>query len=315
MASQRSTASRSWRAEWPVAVSWALGAVLVTATLYGLLADGAYRAGRELEVMGFGQDVLTLAAVPVLVWAGHRSRAGSLRGHLLWLGLLAYVAYSYAIYAVGNPHNDAFLLYTAALGLSTAALLDGLARVDVPAAARAFTGIPTRWAGWLLIVTGSAFALLWLTDIVPTIPGDGLPASLGPGQAPFAVYVLDLAFALPAVVATGVLLVRGHVAGPVVGTVVMVKVVTLFLAGEAMTAALLLDGRAPDPAPTVVSSVLLVAFIVLLARGARRLAEPSAGWLRPTLWQPLTTAPGRPEPRPAISPNGRHPAVHTRRSR
>ena len=37
-----------------------------------------------------GQDLLTLtlATVPVLVWAAVRARGGSLRAHLLWAGLL-----------------------------------------------------------------------------------------------------------------------------------------------------------------------------------------------------------------------------------
>jgi hypothetical protein len=102
--------SRRASAAWPVAVSWTLGAVLVAATLYGLMAGHAYRIDRDLELASLGQDVLTLMVVPLLIWAGHRSRAGSLGGHLLWLGLLAYVAYAYATYLIGVPHNDAFLL-------------------------------------------------------------------------------------------------------------------------------------------------------------------------------------------------------------
>ena len=69
-----------WRAAWPVTVSWTLGAVLVAATTYGLLAGHAYRIDRDLEMAALGQDVLTLALVPLLVWAGHRSRAGRCAG-------------------------------------------------------------------------------------------------------------------------------------------------------------------------------------------------------------------------------------------
>jgi hypothetical protein len=200
--------SRRWRAAWPVTVSWALGAVLVAATLYGLLVGDAYRIDRDLEMASLGQDVLTLAVVPLLIWAGHRSRAGSLRGHLLWLSVLAYVAYAYAVYLIGVPHNDAFLLYAAALGLSVAALLDGLVRINVAATASAFAGLPRRGVGWLLLVTGTAFALLWLSDIVPAIPAAAPPRTLGPGGVPFAVFVLDLSLVLPAVVASGVMLLR-----------------------------------------------------------------------------------------------------------
>jgi hypothetical protein len=273
------------RAAWPVAVSWTLGAVLVAATTYGLLAGHAYRIDRDLEMASLGQDVLTLMVVPVLIWAGHRSRAGSLGGHLLWLSVLAYVAYAYATYLIGVPHNDAFLLYTIALGLSVAALADGLLRIDVTATAPAFAGLPRRGVGWLLVITGTAFVLLWLSDIIPAIPGAAPPRNLGPGGTPFAIYVLDLSLALPAVTATGVMLLRGHLAGPVLGAVVLAKIVTLGLAMEMGAAALVIDGLVPDPATTSLFAVLIVVCGMLLARGARRLGTPAAGWLRPTLWQ------------------------------
>jgi hypothetical protein len=276
--------SRRWRAAWPVTVSWTLGTVLVAATTYGLLAGHAYRINRNLELASLGQDVLTLMVVPLLIWAGHRSRAGSLRGHLLWLGMLAYVAYAYATYLIGIPHNDAFLLYATALGLSAAALLDGLLRIDVAAASPAFAGLPRRGVGRLLVLTGTAFAVLWLADVVPAIPAAAPPQNLGPGGVPFAIYVLDLSLVLPAVMATGVLLVRGHPAGPLLAAVVLAKIVALGLAMEAAAVALVVDGLVPDPATTSLFAVLVVACGALLAHGSRRLGAPAAGWLRPTLW-------------------------------
>jgi hypothetical protein len=279
-----SSRSGRWRAAWPVTVSWTLGAVLVAATAYGLLAGHAYRIDRDHEMASLGQDVLTLMMVPVLLWAGHRSRAGSVRGHLLWLGVLAYVAYAYATYLIGVPHNDAFLLYAAALGLSVAALLDGLLRIDVAAAAPAFAALPRRGVGRLLVLTGTAFALLWLADIVPAIPAATPPKNLGPGGVPFAIFVLDLSLVLPAVIATGLMLLRGHPAGPVLGAVVLAKIVTLGLAMEAAAVALVVGGLVPDPATTSLFAVLIVACGTLLAYGARRLGAPAAGWLRPALW-------------------------------
>jgi hypothetical protein len=275
-----------WRAAWPVVVSWTLGGILVAAASYGLLAGDPYRGiAPELAVASRGQDVLTLAAVPMLVWAGHRSRKGSLRGHLLWLGVLGYIAYAYATYLIGVPHNDAFLLYSAAVGLSTAALLDGVLRIDVAASAPAFTGLGRRGVGWFLIVTGAAFASLWLADIVPAILGDGLPRSLGAYDMTSPIHVLDLTFVLPAVIATGVLLVRDHPAGPALGAVVLAKIVTLGLSLEVGAAAVVIDGFEPDPVTTLLFVVLILVCGAILVRGARRLGRPAAGWLRQRLWE------------------------------
>lgn len=266
-------------ARWTFGVTWLLASVLMAATLYGLFSDRAYRMDRTVHLESMAQDVLTLAIVPVLVWAGRRSSAGSLRGHLLWLGLLGYIAYTYLIYAFGVPHNSAFLLYVAALTLSIAALVDGIARINVrQVPLHAHTGV-----GWFLIVIGLAFAGLWLSDIVPTI-GGGLPGTINVGELPYPVYVVDLAIALPAVVATGVALVRGHVAAPVLGAVVLIKVLTMGLAIWAMAIALLVNGRQPNWPVAGLFAVMITVCAAVLWRGARELGPLSSEWLRPSLW-------------------------------
>ncbi|SDI15049.1 hypothetical protein SAMN05192558_101410 [Actinokineospora alba] len=279
-----STARGSARTWWPELVSWALGAILTTATLYGLLSEHAYRLDRQVEIESIAQDVLTLAMVPALVWAGRRSRTGSLPGHLLWLGLLAYIAYTYVIYAIGVPHNQAFLLYIAAVTLSVAAFVDGIGRIDMGAVAHAFGSSSHRGTGWFLIVIGVAFTGLWLTDIVPTIDG-GLPTTIGTGGLPYPVYVADLGFALPAVVMTGIALVRGHIAAPVLGAIVLIKITTLGLAIWAMAIGTLMNDSDPNWTVAGLFAGMIVVCTTVLAHGMSRIARPSSGWLRPTLWQ------------------------------
>lgn len=238
-----------------------------------------YRLDRTVHLESMAQDVLTLLVVPVLIWAGRRSNTGSLRGHLVWLGLLGYVAYTYLIYAFGVPHNSAFLLYVAALTLSITALIDGIARIDV----RRVPLSTHAGVGWFLIVIGLAFAGLWLSDIVPTI-GGGLPGTLNVGELPYPVYVADLAIALPAVVATGVALVRRHLAAPALGAVVLIKVLTMGLAIWAMAIALLVNGQQPNWPVAGLFAVMIAVCATVLRRGADELRAPAAGWLRPSLW-------------------------------
>jgi len=137
----------------PLRYSLLLAVPLVAATLYGLLAEDAYRTPADIAAQGRGQDLLTLASVPVLVWAATRARSGSLRAHLVWLGLMLYYVYSYLMYALATPYNDAFVAYLAVLGLSGFGLLNGLCRVDAYAAWPAFGWLPRRrLAGYLLVV-------------------------------------------------------------------------------------------------------------------------------------------------------------------
>lgn len=275
-------------AERPVLAGWALAALLVPACLYGLLAADAYTgASMQLAVGSRAQDVLTLALLPLLLAAAHRSSSGSLRAHLLLLGLLAYLAYSYAIYLVGWPQNRAFLLYCAVVTIATAALLDGLVRIDAAHIAPAFTDLRrTRAVGWFLVAVGATFTAMWVADLLPLLAGTGAPRNTGPGGIAFAPYVLDLVVALPAVVATGVALLRRHPVAPALTAVVLVKVITLFAVLWVGAAALPLAGQAFVLTPDLLAgAVLLVVSAVVLGRASRRIGNPEPGWLRPALWR------------------------------
>ncbi|HVQ18651.1 MAG TPA: hypothetical protein VMT27_06400 [Actinomycetes bacterium] len=208
----------------------AIAAGVVVACSYGLLAGNPYRGISEAtRVSARAQDALSLVVVPVLLMAATRS-GRSRRAYLVWLGLVAYLAYSYAIYLIGLPMNRCFLVYVAIETLTGAALIDGLLRIRPAGWARCESRRLERGTGRFLVVTGSLFATLWLTVLVPFAFGGPEPTPQGPGGAPYPVFVLDLAIALPCIVAVGMLLVRGRVVGTPLAVVALVKIVTLFTA-------------------------------------------------------------------------------------
>lgn len=63
-------------------------------------------------------------AVVALVWGAVRARAGSLVGHIVWLAICPYTAYTDLMYVV-TPYNEALVLYIAAIGLATYRLING----------------------------------------------------------------------------------------------------------------------------------------------------------------------------------------------
>ncbi len=269
----------------PLWASWLLAAVLAGATLFGLLSADAYRetfARDHLAATLRGQDLLTLLTAPVLVWCAHRARAGSLRAHLVWLGLVLYVPYTYLMY-VAVPYNDAFLLYVAAIGLGGYLLLDGLLRLHVEALDTATVWLPRTGVGWFLAVTGGLFALLWLAQNLTALPG-GIPEGLFVYDLPSVVHVLDLAFVLPLVIASGVLLLRDHPAGPALAAVMLVKMVTLGLALLFMNGSVVAAGGAMNVAEAAMWTTIVLVSAGLLAWGSRRLGPLPEEWLRPSLW-------------------------------
>jgi hypothetical protein len=291
----------------PVWYSLLLAVPLTAATGYGLVADHAYRTSADIAAQGRGQDLLTLLTVPLLVWAAARARAGSLRAHLLWLGLMLYYVYSYLMYALATPYNDAFLAYLAILALSGYGLFNGLVRLDVYRSRQAFGWLPRRGLGWYLFAVGAGFAMLELAPILAALPGKVPPGGFAPGM-PNPVYALDLTLFLPLCIATAVLLWRNHPASPVLAAMVLAKKATLGLAILLMIVFQHATGELVNPVMAAVFAVITAVDLALLAVGAAGMRPVPGDWLR-AHWWPTTSDQQRPPSGPSSLPAGPAPGL------
>lgn len=271
--------------------TWAVAVLVAAATLYGLLAEQAYRVTDYLALIWRSQDVVTLCMVPVLIWSASRARAGSLRWHLGWVGLMFWLAYAYTHYAFGVPYTPAFLVHVAIAGLAAFALLDGLLRIDVGTVAPAFAAAPLRGAAWFLALGGIGIGGFWLSEIIAAFP-DGQPASNLVYDMPSPTYALDFALLIPWALAAAWLLRRGHPAAPVMAAAILVLLFVLSLAMLTVTVLGAATGLAGDPRYAqlfivfgTVFGVLAVVGGALLATGARRMRPSAGAWLRPSLWR------------------------------
>lgn len=270
----------------PGGVLAGLATLVVVSTCYGLLEPDAYRAVPELLRQTWrAQDAVSLASIPVLVFAWRRARAGSVRAHVVATGLLMWLAYAYAHLAFAVPFTPVFPLYVAILGAAGFGSLDGLVRADVNALQAAFKRAPRRGAAWFLIVSSLGTAGLWLSDIVAGVFG-ATPANLHLADLPNPTWVIDLAWVVPAAFAAGVRLRRGRPSGVVIGGVLLVMLATLSLAMLSVIPFALVAGLGSDPtvasqlvAFTGVFAVLGAIEVGLLTVSARRAlpAPPSRG--------------------------------------
>lgn len=170
----------------------------------------------ELVVAVLAQDLVNLVVVaPLTVVLAAAALRGAVTSGLCLVGFLAFNAYNYAIYAFSIHFGPLFLLWVAVLGMALFALGGSLASLAGSAATRP-RGTAVRVSGWFLVVVPLAFALLWLSEIVPDLLGGRGSTSASAWEVPTnPVHVLDLAFFLPAVCVVGVLLLRGHRLGVV----------------------------------------------------------------------------------------------------
>ncbi len=173
--------------------------VVLLCDLAGLFVPGFYRPVNPILLPGsYGQDWMSLAAVPAMMWAVRSATRGSLRGVIVWIGLLAYYLYAYALYAFGPQYTALYPLYVAIVGLSAFALVMVSLSLDISAFDSSLRDrLPTRWIIALFWTIVISLAPAWLAMMIGAIR-DGTPS-------PFAtIHVLDLAFVFPTLTIAGV---------------------------------------------------------------------------------------------------------------
>ncbi|WP_041328410.1 hypothetical protein [Rubrobacter xylanophilus] len=184
-------------------------AVLLAVAAGGeLFVGGVFRGDApNFVAQAIGQDYVTLAvALPVLVISAALAGRGSGRARLVWLGALAYVLYTYVIYAFHVRFNPLFLVYVALLGFSLYALIGGLATTDFgEIKARSTRKRPARAASIFLGAMAVLFYFAWLGEVVPALLAGSAPPSVTAAGTPTgAAHVLDMAWVLPAMGLTAI---------------------------------------------------------------------------------------------------------------
>src|SRR5687768_10792482 len=99
-----------------LATAGSLVGILFDETIYG--QETANWAAQSV-----GQDIANLIAFPAFVVAAFYAARGSMRAYLVWLGLLVYSAYTYAIYSFALHFGPLFLVWVATFGLSIYTLI------------------------------------------------------------------------------------------------------------------------------------------------------------------------------------------------
>jgi hypothetical protein len=215
-----------------------ISSLVTAASVLGLMDPGVYEAETEnWATQAQGQDIGNLLAVVILLLSGYRYRHGSHRAGLVWLGTLFYLIYAYIVYSMAVHFNELFLVYVAALGLSSYAVMFSVN--GLRAENEAFPQPSAcRLAGFTSIAIGVLFGLLWLSELVPaTLTGEVPKSVIDAGLWVNPIHVIDLAVLLPGFIIAGYLTLRGMAAGQFfVGPLLVFSV----LMGTSIVAAMIL---------------------------------------------------------------------------
>ena len=204
-------------------LSGAIAALMIAASLAGLLVDGLYHEGAWAREAFRGGDVITLTvAAPLLIISLIMSIRGSHRAEPVWIGMIVYTLYNYAYATFGTAFNDVFLLHIALFSMSVFALACAIPNLDLAVIGRTFRdAIGARTIGVFLVIVGAGQGALWIFLVVRNaITGEVLHDIPVWGQ--HLVFALDLALLVPSLVLAGVLLARRRPFGFLLGTAMAV---------------------------------------------------------------------------------------------
>jgi hypothetical protein len=259
-------------------ISAVTAALMAVSSAAGLWVHDLYRDSPEIGAELRAYDLVTLlVATPLLVGALVMERRGSLGARQVWLGLLMYAGYNYAIYAFGSAFNDMFLVHVALLVSAAVAAVFLCRNLDAAAIRRRFgKRTPVRTISAVLMLLGLGLAGMWVFyslrfALTGAPPGES--ELVLPMQAVHLAYVLDLTFFAPACVLASILLWRRDSWGFVLATAVLVfgalyqvnYVVALVFQARAGIA----GASGFDPAEPFVVAVLLVALVVMAVNTRR----------------------------------------------
>jgi len=250
--------------------SLAISALVTAASVLGLVDQGVYdEETKNWATQAKGQDIGNLFAVVTLLLSGYRYRRGSHRGGLVWFGTLLYLIYAYIVYSMAVHFNELFLVYVAALGLSSYAVIFSIE--DLRTENEAFRQPSAhKVAGSISIAIGVLFGLLWLSELIPAVLSGKVPQSvIDAGLWVNPIHVIDLAVLLPGFVIAGYLTLQRRAAGEFfVGPLLVFSV----LMGTSIVAAMILmtaEGFKNTLPPLLMVSVIVLASLIAAWRFLR----------------------------------------------
>jgi hypothetical protein len=243
-----------------------------SASAAGLFVPGLY-SEVALEPAMRGQDLVTLACLPVLLAAMRDAARGSPRAAVIWLGLAGYVLYTYVGAAFAYRFNELFLVYVAIFSLSLAVVSLLLLAIAPDVEAVRFER-PRRLVAGFAIFVALMLLVSELAQIVPALATRTVPELIrrSEGAGNF-VYALDLGVVAPLSVLAAVLLWKRKAWGRVLAGVILIKALTMGLALLSMT---LFSVRAGQPLEAGLTAAYGVMAGAALALSIAFLREPAA---------------------------------------
>ena len=213
------------KGRWAVWLSFPLAVLLAISSGLGVFMPSVYANEYRLNAAGaVGADLVNLVVVvPFLIVAAIFALRGWMGARLLWTSLLVYVVYDSIYYTLDVHFNRLFWVYCVVQGLSFYLLFGAVPALPVADIARRYSSrAPAVAAAILFLVIVAGAAIHWVQETGPAVVAGMAPPDVREsGHLTDVPAVLDIAFVLPAMAITAILLLRRRPLGFVLGPVML----------------------------------------------------------------------------------------------
>ncbi|MGO9387606.1 MAG: hypothetical protein ACLPWD_06100 [Methanobacterium sp.] len=234
----------------------------IIATTSGLFWNSLYKHDTiSIIAQMMGQDLITLTiAVPLILISLYLIYNNSLRGRLIWMGILFYFIYTYASMSFLASYNQLFLVYVAIFSLSLYTFLGELVSLNVSIIKKSFKpGVIIQVTAAFLIVVGLLLSAMWLKMIIDSLLTGTAPAALG-SYTTLVIQAMDLGIVVPAAILSGILLLKNKEWGYTIASIFLIKASLLGTAIISMILFMIMNG-------VTVSEDQMIFFIIITIFG------------------------------------------------
>jgi len=256
-------------------LSFPLAILTAIVSYMGIFIDSTYvKETTFYATQGIGQDIINLfVVVPILIVSSLFAYRKSRSGLFIWSGAIFYLAYSYTIYSFGLHFNSLFISYCFILGLSFYSLIYFVITSLHENISGWFSSkVSTKSTGIYLIVISLLFYFIWLSEIIPAILLNQTPKSVvESGLLINPVHVLDIAICLPALLITGIALIKKKSIGFLLAPTMLIFCIFMAIAIAAMVLVMKSKGLESNMALFSVFGIITCISIFLLIRYLRTL--------------------------------------------
>jgi len=201
-----------------------LACLSLTAAGIGLFHQDVYRGVVTAAWLPgtVSQDAITILAGLALLALAVAVTDRNRKLQIVAVSLLPYLFYGYGIYVIERLYTPLYLIYMAIFGLSFWSMVYGAMNLDADALRDAGTSKAVNVLSIVfMFFTAVLFYALWTGKLIP------LMRAREKVEFGYSVFILDMAFVMPAIVIAAAMLIRKNPAGLVLAPVLFLKAFTL----------------------------------------------------------------------------------------